>query len=397
MSILDHLEENKKHVTDILTSVVEIEGNFRYNVYIDTVARDPVNDVETTIDMLHAVLYASHYIDSFRIDSVTISKDSKILADYIPKSIQVIESEYYPDTFEWSRFKVAASFNYRTRYKQADFMIDDEENIGGDYGMLRFYCQLCKICGRLLKVDDRYEPGTSGENTEYRITLKDEETYSTEFYKKSIENVCKDKDKINTTDLFNDLKNFSRQLDREQYFRVNTRDYEFSVYRYINRARAWSLKKKDWTTTVYLEPNPSYDKVKMSYDSIGRPARTEYGKSEFDFSYAIPVKGRCISDLYVRYRFLQTICEYSVFSKLFESDNAIYQRAELFWHMSPKKFRHRINEFFDHYNFSNHNYANFVLKEIMDAYDDKGVSAAIDLLSKEVNSALLPNKMKIKI
>ena len=99
--------------------------------------------------------------------------------------------------------------------------------------------------------------------------------------------------------------------------------------------------------------------------------------------------------MYVRYRLLQAVCEFSAFGDIFTVDKDPYSYAELFWRMAPKKFRAKLESDFDRYNFYNKKFANFLVKQMLEIYDAKGYGAVLAFLKEELNSEILAEKVNI--
>lgn len=397
-SILDQLTEQTVYSGNTLAADVEVETDYEYTVIINSVAHHVPQDVHQTLGRLHSLFYASHYISGFCIQNIVVPENSRITRDCVPPGIQFIESEIFKETYLWSKFQVKVQFNFRTRFKNPHLTVMDSDEPCAAYGMLRFITQLAKVSGRLLDYDRLREDETKQDiSADYFILLhRTDNDYSNfEMGKELIDGIRNDN--ANAIDLEKSLKRLTLIMDRVGYSAVTSDDYEFAVYRYSERARAWRLKQNGWKTVVSLTPTPTYDKLTAKKNAIGVLSKTEYCVSQFSFNYRLEITGHSIADLYIRYNLLKSVCEFSVFSRLFTADTTINYYADLFWHMSPKSLHRKIAESSSYYEFSNMNYANFVVKMIMDIYDESGYDAVIDYLKEEMNALLLPDKVKLPL
>ena len=396
MSILDQLTEDKTYAAAVLVEEIEAREDYACTVHIDTVTPD-LPDVTAAVEKVIAVFTASHYIPGFCIDGVTVPEHSRITRDLVPKGIAFREDKDYGETYCWSRFRITVSFNFRTRFRENWLTVDDER-VCTEYGILRFLMQLVNVCGHQLDFDwTRSAETTQDLSRDHCITVCCD-GYDTQFRKPQIIELFGDiNGNRNKTQMEDHLKTMTRAMDREMYWQhVVSEDYETAVFRYLNRSRAYSLKRNGWKTTVWLTPAPTYSKLAAEKkDDIGRPDRTSYGPSGFEYQYALDIRGRGITDMYVRYRLLQAVCEFSTFGDIFTVDKDPYSYAELFWRMAPKKFRARLESDFDRYNFYNKKFANFLVKQMLEIYDAKGCGAVLAFLKEELNSEILAEKVNI--
>ena len=381
MSILDELTIKETRAKDILLEATDVDTyeEYAYTMYMDTVTNNPSIDVRATVDMLYAIFYASHNVFRFCIESITISNpNTRIQESDIPSGIQIIKSDYYGGTTEnWSRYKITVSFDFKLKYRNSRTTVFDDEHLSSEYSILRLMNQLIHVCIRLK--DDRTE---KLRRDDYSIIIKNNEyslTYEIDS-RSTLTDLCKSPEIMRS--------HFKVLLKKMHYGNFSTdSELEEIVYRYNHRSELYRIKHNDWTVKVLLTPAPLNE-------SLRNFKNLNYG---FHTSYNITIKGYNVKDMYVRFNLLRAVCEFSAFNKLFVPDLSIQTYRELFWHMCPRVFRDKIETNFDEKNFSNMNQANWLLKQILDAYDQKGYSATVDLIEKEFNSKLLPDKVNVNV
>ena len=372
MSVLDELEIQEKCAAHILASDSDIDSGeeFKYSMYMDTLSECPKSDVHEAVAKLYAIFAASHYIFRYKIESVTISRNSVIQLEDIPTGIQIIESDFYQETYgPWPRFKVAVSFDFRTKFKEGRLTID-EDKVACERGVLRFMKQLAYVCASTIERRSQ-DVENMIKSSDYHITIKNNETSYTF-----------DLDCADVSMLYKGLETDSEKLLRRMLYtmdRDTTSDllesrYEIAVFKYQHRTKLWRLKRKNWETEVVLSP-----------------------KIDFEAAYVLKIKGYGVADLYARYNVLRALCEFSEFNKLFYVDNSIYTTAELFWNMCPRRFREYHETYFNEKNFANISCANWFLKLSVDAYDKGGYDAVVKTLETEFNSTLLPQKLRVRL
>lgn len=381
MSVLDELTIKETCAKDILLEATDVDTyeEYAYTMYMDTVTNNPSVDVRATIDMLYEIFYASHNVFRFCIESITVSNpNTRIQENDIPSRIQIIKSEHYEETTDnWSRYKIAVSFDFKLKYRNPRITVFDDEHLASEYSILRLMNQLVHVCIRLK--DSRTE---WVRRDDYSIIIKNNEnslTYEIET-RPTLINLCMSPEKMR----FN-FKVLLRKMHDGNY--STDSELEEIVYRYNHRSELYRIKHNDWTVKVLLTPTPLNESLR-NFKNLNH---------DFYTSYNITIKGYNVKDMYVRFNLLRSVCEFSAFNKLFVPDVSIHTYGELFWRMCPRIFRDKIETYFDEKNFSNMNQAHWLLKQILDAYDQKGYSAAVDVIEKEFNSKLLPDKVNVNV
>ena len=376
MSVLDELDIQEKRAANILASDSDIDTReeFKYTVYMDTLSECPDSDVHETVAKLYAIFSASHYIFRYKIDSVTISQNSAIRLEDIPSGIQTIISDFYTETYGfWSRFKVAVSFDFRTKFKESRLTID-EDKVACERGALRFMKQLTYVCASTLERRARDTENNMLESSDYHITIKNNETsYTFDLDSTDISLVFKGLEYNHPDKL---LRRMLYTMDDDTTSDLLESRYENAVFKYQYRTKLWRMKRNNWQTEVILSPKLD---------------------DEAALSYVLKIKGQGVADLYARYNVLRALCEFSKFQKLFYENSSIYSTAELLWNMCPRRFREYHETYFNEKNFANISCANRFLKLSVDAYDKGGYAAVINTLETELNSALLPQKLRVNL